>query len=105
MEDAARFVASQQWYHTDSVTGQQLSWQQEDENACRSREEAIGVIQRTLDFWLVKMRDMYVAQGTPLDKAREDAKVTFLINLEQMLTQPFPKTWSLQLSDFSLEKC
>lgn len=106
IRDAAEVVASQKWFHIDAVTGEHLSWEQEEESSCSSREDAIGIIQRTLDFWLVKMRDMYVAQGLDIDRAREDAKVTFIINLEaMMLNTPFAKQWGLKLSDFSLEKC
>jgi hypothetical protein len=105
IRDAAQVVASQKWFHTDAVTGESMSWEQEEESLCTSREQAIGIIQRTLDFWSVKMRDMHVAQGADIETARKATKEVFGNNLRDMMHQEFPIRWGLKISDFSFEKC
>lgn len=98
-------IAARKWTHVDSVTGAMLTWKQEDEAACQSHEEAVGILQRTLDFWIVKLRDaIMVKNGLTVAKATEEANMTFFINLEFMLTQPWPRKWDLKLSEFSLLK-
>jgi len=41
-----QYVASTHFTHVDSVTGETLSWHQEDEDSITSRENGLAVLQR-----------------------------------------------------------
>lgn len=96
------FIATNKFFHTDSVTGEVRSWQQEDEGAVATREEAVAVIQRTIDFWLPKLRDdLHISNGMALSDAATKAKKAFAQNINETLRSPFPKKFGLTFDDFT----
>lgn len=97
------FIRSQKWTHADSQTGQERHWQQEDEDSCASREEAVAMVQRTIDFWVPMMRDQLMKQkGMNVSDANRAAKMSFTQNIIARLDVPFGGRWYLRIEDFTI---
>lgn len=102
-KQAVDFVRSQQWSHVDSQTGVERHWQQEDEESCQSREEAVAMVQRTIDFWVPMMRDQLIEQkGMDVSNATRAAKMSFTQNIAARLDVPFGGRWMLRIEDFTI---
>jgi hypothetical protein len=77
-------------------------WQQEDESAVTTKEECIGVIQRTIDFFIPKMaEDLRAQKGLPPGLAIARARLIMRTGMTEMIDQPFAKKWGVQVEDFT----
>jgi hypothetical protein len=104
MSDAGRFIASQVWRHRDSVTGDELMWVQEDEEAVTTKTEAVAMIQRTIDFWKIKLRDDLMSQrGLSRPDAEQGAIQTFHRQFGTSLQEPLPRRFGITLQDLRIE--
>jgi hypothetical protein len=79
-------------------------WHQEDESAVTTKEECIGVIQRTIDFFIPKMaEDLRAQKGLPPNLAIARARLIMRTGMIEMIDQPFAKKWGVQVEDFSYD--
>jgi hypothetical protein len=60
-------IASQEWTYT-RPDGTVAKWRQEDEEAAKSKEEEVGILQRCADFWIGKLTaDLQTQKGLEPD--------------------------------------
>jgi hypothetical protein len=85
--EAVDYVKTHVFVHHDLITGKELTWYQENESAILTKAEAIEVLQRTVDFWLVKLRDIFLIAKLPLETARAKAITSFRNKTISMLAQ------------------
>jgi len=78
-------------------------WHQEDEDAATSKAEAVGMIQRTVDFWMGHMIYEMQKGGIPLEEATANVTRIFRTNLLKTITSPFPRRWGITIDDFTFE--
>lgn len=84
--------------------GSVARWRQEDESAVQTKAEAVGMVQRTLNFWIPKAADDLVEQrGLKRVDAIKVARSMSRNGLRQMLDKPFSRRWGLTLEDFNFE--
>ena len=94
-------IAAQVWTHC-TRDGTVIFWHQEDENAVQTREEAIAMVQRTINFWAVKLiDDLQTQQHMTQDQATTVARKTFRTNIHNMAkAAPFAQRWGFTVEDF-----
>jgi hypothetical protein len=84
--------------------GTTLIWHQENESAATSKADAIGMVQRTLDFWIPQVADDLVEKrGITRVEALAAAKLVWRSGMAGMLAQPFPRKWGLEEEDFNFD--
>jgi hypothetical protein len=82
--------------------GTVVEWQQEDESAVTSKTEAVGMVQRTIDFWLPALvDDLQRLRGFPRVVAMQMAHQSFEQTVDESLSSPFAKRWQLSREDFT----
>jgi hypothetical protein len=63
------YVATQQFAY-ERTDGSVHRWHQEDESSVTKREDAIAMLQRTIDFWVPKLaRDLQVERNVSAAQA------------------------------------
>lgn len=100
---SVEFIASQT--HTRvKADGSIVEWHQENELAVTSKAEAIGMVQRTIDFWLPQLvTDLQQQRKYSLSAAEDVARRSFITNIEKMMDQPFAQRWGFTIADFTFE--
>lgn len=84
--------------------GTVAEWQQEDESAVTTKAEAVGMVQRTIDFWLPQMvNDIVANRGISREEATALATKHFHAASEQMVAEPFPIKWGITVDDLKFE--
>jgi hypothetical protein len=100
-------IARREWTHVDGFTGKTLTWCQENEDAVSSKSEAVAMLQRTIDFWFVKLRDEIISSvDITVPAATDYAKRTVLMNVEGMIQTKrwsFASRYGVTVNDFNLD--
>lgn len=98
-----RMIASNVWSAT-KADGTVVEWQQEDENAVTSKAEAVAMVQRTIDFWLMKLLDdICRSRKISLEEAKIEAGKAFRTSMLNTLTEPWPSKWGMTIEDFNFD--
>lgn len=99
----AEMIASHVWI-ARKADGTVVEWHQEDENSVTSKAEAVAMVQRTIDFWLLKLvADIQQSRKIPLEDAKTAACHSFRATMLGTLVQPWPKKWGMTMEDFVFE--
>ena len=89
-------------HHYTKADGTTVEWHQENESAVRNKQEAVDMVQRTIDFWVPRLAsDLVKMKGLSPDDAKVSAKKVFAGTLQMHLLEPFAVRWDLKLSDFT----
>jgi hypothetical protein len=95
------YIASRKWSRR-KADGTTVEWQQEDESIATSKADVIGMLQRTIDFWLPQLvQDLHEQTGVTLDTAKASSLANFRTSLSAMLDRPWTKRWGVTLKDFN----
>lgn len=101
MVDNYQYVATHRFTRT-KPDGSTVEWQQEDESAATSKAEAVGMVQRTIDFWVPKLADdLQFKRGLPKVAAWRLARQNFEKTVVASLNNPFATRWHLSREDFT----
>jgi hypothetical protein len=101
MKITAEQVAAQRFTRR-RADGSIAEWQQEDEAAVASKDEAVAIVQRTINFWIPKIAaDLRTQKGLPMRLARPRARQVMQEGLKEMLSKPFARRWGLTMEDFN----
>lgn len=95
------YVATQQFAY-ERTDGSVHRWHQEDESSVTKREDAIAMLQRTIDFWVPKLaRDLQVERNVSAAQAIVMARTIFQETVPTLLKEPFPVKWEISMADLT----
>jgi hypothetical protein len=98
---AVEFIATHKFSYLKS-DGTKVEWQQENENAATSKEQAVGMIQRAIDFWVPYIAgQLHRQKKISIQNAKVMADQSVRKNITLTLSQTFPRRWGITLQDLT----
>lgn len=82
--------------------GTVVEWQQEDEHAATTKAEALGMLQRTVDFWIPYIT-VQLRRKQKLSKKNAEIRARQVLReqMTQLVSQPFPQKWGITFEDLT----